>query len=151
MIQILYEKGTTSISIPKINLRSYYTSDYEVNKGFLVNLKSHFTGKDLFFTPGILSPESDNNDRFRSLFIFVTSTTLLPLSAVIKLGTTDYPLGFYDFIVYLNTSTTNLDPTGLALAYSGLANVRGADNAKSVKYSEYTTNDADTESVYITL
>ena len=44
-----------------------------------------------------------------------------------------------------------MDISGLSIIYNGLANVTGnTDDTEPVKYSEYTTNDSDTESVYIT-
>ena len=73
------------------------------------------------------------------------------LNAIIQLGTTDFPLGFYDVILYNNTDNTNIDPTGLTVIWKGLMNLTGFNsNTESVTYKEYTTNDADTESIYLT-
>jgi hypothetical protein len=73
------------------------------------------------------------------------------LEAKIQLGTTDFPLGFYDVTIYNNTDNTNLDTTGLPVIWNGLMNLTGFSSAtQSVTYTEYTTNDADTESIYLT-
>jgi hypothetical protein len=69
---------------------------------------------------------------------------------VIFLGSTDYPLGFYDVVIYQNSSNSNLDPSGLTTIWNGLMNLTNNANASPVDYTEYTTNDSDTESVYIT-
>tara|TARA_R110002012_G_C11209675_1_gene561041 strand:- start:49 stop:507 length:459 start_codon:yes stop_codon:yes gene_type:complete len=151
MIQLLYDGSTLTTNQPRLNLKSYFTSSYDTTDGFLVNLKSQFTGKDLYFAPGLVAgTESMYNNRTITLVFFISNVLSVPASSIIKMGTTDHPLGFYDFSIYLNSSAGNLDPTGLTLIYSSLANVRGADDHQSVDYSEYTTNDSDTESVYIT-
>jgi hypothetical protein len=81
----------------------------------------------------------------------ITGTTEDPTAGVIQVGTTDFPLGFYNITMYENTaSNTNLDPTGLRVIYTGLVNLSGVNGADGITYSEYTTNDSDTESVYIT-
>ena len=72
-------------------------------------------------------------------------------TGIVKFGTTNFPLGFYDVTIYKNTANDNYDPSGLDVVYTGLANVTGnTDATNPVQYSEYTTNDSDTESVYIT-
>ena len=70
---------------------------------------------------------------------------------IIALGTTDYPLGFYDVTIYEQSTGGNLDPTGLTVIYTGLMNLSSTSSTRSVTYTEYTTNDSDTESVYITI
>ena len=66
------------------------------------------------------------------------------------LGNTDFPLGFYDVVIYQNSSNSNLDPSGLTTIWNGLMNLTSNSTTNPVTYTEYTTNDSDTESVYIT-
>ena len=74
-----------------------------------------------------------------------------------NIGTTDSPLGFYDFNLYQNTDGSNNDPTGLNLLYAGTINAvlsptnsDGTTTTPTVEYKEYTNNDADTDSIYLT-
>ena len=72
-------------------------------------------------------------------------------SGVVFLGSTDFPLGFYDVVIYQNNNNTNLDPdNAIKTIYTGLANLSATSAVAPVDYTEYTTNDSDTESVYIT-
>ena len=101
----------------------------------------------------LISVNSANKERYLGLQIRSTrgfGGEHLDLGQI-KFGTTNFPLGFYDVTFYKNTSTSNMDIAGLSVIYNGLANVIGNTDATSpVQYSEYTTNDSDTESVYIT-
>ena len=65
-------------------------------------------------------------------------------------GTKDFPFGFYDITIYQNNNNTNMDiSNAIKVVYRGVLNV--SSDAGTVDYKEYTTNDADTESVYITI
>jgi hypothetical protein len=113
-------------------------------------ITSQLTGKSKAFTGSIVET---NKDRYIKLACVtsITGTTEDPTAGVIQVGTTDFPLGFYNITMYENTaSNTNLDPTGLRVIYTGLVNLSGVNGADGITYSEYTTNDSDTESVYIT-
>jgi len=111
-------------------------------------ITSQFTRKEKTFLPlyaAGLFPRS-------ALFVWTTSySSENLLIGLIKIGNTDYPLGFYDLEIYNNSSDTNLDKSGLTKLFTGLLNFKGVDPKQSVTYSEYTTNDADTESVYVTI
>ena len=87
----------------------------------------------------------------RMVLSIVSSDT--PLTGNIKLGTTDFPYGIYDMKVYQNDPSTpeNLDPdNAIKLLYTGLMNLRAIPGNEAIDYKEYTTNDSETESVYIT-
>jgi len=56
----------------------------------------------------------------------------------------------YDTTIYQNTSDTNYDPTGLTVIWNGLTNIIADSTNPAVEYTDYDTNDTDTESVYIT-
>jgi hypothetical protein len=118
---------------PLVTITSQLTGS---SKTFL-NTLSVFTNKERYIalTAGLLNAAGTEN----------LSVGLL------KLGTTDFPLGFYDVTIYENSSNINVDPSGLKVIYTGLMNVTSKSGTESVTYSEYTTNDSDTESVYITI
>jgi hypothetical protein len=112
----------------------------------LWTITSQFTKKSFTY---IVSTVFTNKERYLEMNT-VTSYGVVPSTNVIVLGTTDYPLGLYDVTIYQNTSSSNVDPTGLNVLYTGLMNLTTNDSKLPVQYSEYTTNDSDTESVYIT-
>mgnify|MGYP003135795328 CR=1 FL=1 len=146
MIQLVRDDADTLIRWAYLDLYDKMTnSDYKV----LMTLTSQLTGKSKTFLPGT---NYANKDRYLYLLILVAATLGAEnlLTGTIFLGSTDFPLGFYDVTIYQNTSNTNLDPTGLTVIYTGLANLAPTSDAEPVEYSEYTTNDSDTESVYIT-
>jgi|TARA_R100000084_G_scaffold88127_1_gene42360 hypothetical protein len=132
-----------------------YIDIYDITKSTVTYkplwvLTSQLTGKEKAFVPVVLQTSYPRVAGF--LWTMVKSQAEENLTAqAIFIGDTDYPYGFYDLEVYQNTSDTNLDKTGLTKLFTGLFNVRGKTGAESVTYSEYTTNDADTESVYVTI
>jgi|TARA_Y100000289_G_C3853040_1_gene114546 hypothetical protein len=132
-----------------------YVNIYDITKSTVTYkplwvLTSQLTGKEKAFVPVVVQTLYPRAAGF--LWAMVKSQAEENLTAQhIFIGDTDYPLGFYDLEIYQNTSDTNLDKTGLTRLYTGLFNVKGGTGAESVTYSEYTTNDADTESVYVTI
>tara|TARA_R100001594_G_scaffold45783_1_gene78685 strand:- start:884 stop:1384 length:501 start_codon:yes stop_codon:yes gene_type:complete len=126
----------------------------------LVTITSQFTGKSKTFITSVDSWEYI--ERYVNLGFYTVREGIVPEdlgAGVVALGTTSFPLGFYDIIVYQNTSNTNLDPTGLPVVWRGLMNLKlrtdlnGSDvndTPVPVKYTQYTNNDADTNSIYIT-
>ena len=144
MIQ-LSRDDVTLVNIQYVAVQDVMTStDY----GLLATLTSQLTGKSKTF----ICNTNYISTRIASILIFVlASSSGENLTAgTIFLGSTDYPLGFYDITFYQNTSASNLDPTGLTIVSTQLANLSPTSDVNSVVYSEYTTNDSDTESVYIT-
>ena len=124
------------------------TSDDEYNP--LIVYKSQFTG----FTKTSLSQAVYWNSKERYVRI---QQTILPQGGTedlstgkVLFGTKDFPFGFYDITIYQNNNSSNMDiSNAIKVVYRGLLNVSSA--AGTVDYKEYTTNDADTESVYITI
>tara|TARA_B100000700_G_C14596986_1_gene647259 strand:+ start:181 stop:633 length:453 start_codon:yes stop_codon:yes gene_type:complete len=146
MIQFLRDDTATTIALDYLNLFDKMTNaDYKV----LVTVTSQLTGKSKTY---LASTNYANKERNLILITLVTASSASEnlQTGTIFLGSTDYPLGFYDVTIYQNTSNTNLDPTGLTVIYTGLMNLAGTSDLKPVTYTEYTTNDSDTESVYIT-
>ena len=122
----------------------------DVNSPLMI-IKSQLTNYSKAIIPSTLIV-ADKMHRYLEMNIVTTrSVSEQAVNGIMRIGDTDFPLGFYDISLYKNTSNTNLDPSGLTLVYTGLAFATGAtSDQEPTKYSEYTTNDSDTESVYIT-
>ncbi len=142
MIQTIQDTGVTVCRF-RLNLYDEMTST-----NLLITFTSQLTGKSKTFLP--LSTVTTNKDRYLEVVYFTTTSDNLSVGQL-HLGTTDFPLGFYDVTIYENSSAVNLDPSGLSVVYTGLMNLSSTSNTRSVTYNEYTTNDSDTESVYITI
>ena len=151
MIQILCPEDSSSAVIGN----DFYLDLYDkIKPGTvykpLVKLTNQVTGYSKIVA---VSGGSTNKERYIYSQIIATRGIIaedLSLGRVF-FGDTNFPLGFYDVVIYKNTSNENMDISGLSIIYNGLANVTGnTDDTAPVKYSEYTTNDSDTESVYIT-
>ena len=140
---------TLNMARATINLRDKLPVDFNTDNGLLIGIRSQFTNKIKYFVP--VASWGISSLRVVQFFIFVSSTYDTLANGIIELGTKDYPLGFYDISIFQNSTTGNLDPSGLSLLYTGLANVKADDAAASPTYTEYTTNDSNTESVYLTL
>ena len=72
----------------------------------------------------------------------------------ILFGTDDFPFGFYNLTIYQNNNDTNLVVANtIKVVYNGLVNLKFSTlgGGSTVDYKAYTTNDTDTESVYITI
>jgi len=112
----------------------------------LVQFKSQLTGKSKYFIPTIF--QITKKDRYCVLYWFNNATEDLD-SGIIYVGNTDFPFGFYDVTIYKNISDTNLDPTITTPVYHTILNLFNSTKSSST-FTQYTTNDTDTNSVYIT-
>tara|TARA_R100001594_G_scaffold2197_3_gene8878 strand:+ start:3098 stop:3661 length:564 start_codon:yes stop_codon:yes gene_type:complete len=132
---------------------------------FLFKLESTETGKIKYYckthAPSYgVGTGVDKHKRWISfLFFYSVSTTLTEDLSESKLivGTDDFPMGFYNFTIYQTETAGELNPdNATATLYEGLLNMTGSDNDsdslnfQDVKYKEYTDNDSDTESIYLT-
>ena len=149
MIQAAVRDGSLGYVNP-INIYDQVSSKSDIAYKPLWVIKSQFTGKEKSFVPTYSAVD------YPRAAIFIWVTVAAPAGEILTLGNvfigdTDYPLGLYDLEVYNNSSDTNLDKSGLTKLFTGLLNVKGLTDRESVTYSEYTTNDADTESVYVTI
>ena len=120
----------------------------------LWTITSQFTKKSKTYLPSQVTTNKDRYIAMNTITTYSAGSESLG-TGIIQLATTDFPLGFYDVKIYENTSNENLDPTGLKVVYNGLMNLVSKDGATGadtppVEYTDYTTNDSDTESVYIT-
>jgi hypothetical protein len=116
----------------------------------LLSFTSNQTKKTKYLVPNTM--DKTNEERYLKLtWINNHLNVEVPSGGLIHLGTTDFPFDFYDVVTYQNTSNTNLDPSGLTTIWNGLMQLTASGTGyESPAYTEYTTNDSDTESVYIT-
>tara|TARA_R100000781_G_C4056714_1_gene119610 strand:+ start:329 stop:781 length:453 start_codon:yes stop_codon:yes gene_type:complete len=117
----------------------------------LISIQSQQTKKFKYFMPSTITTVT-TGDRYSKLTYSTTPTynELGNLLGVIQVGTTDFPFGFYDLVIYKNSSNANLDPANVSVVlYTGLFNL--ISTTAATQYTEYTTNDSDTESVYLTI
>ena len=152
MIQLICpEKGGYSqLTIVELNLRDRLTSDFDTDNGLLIYLTSQQTGALISTTP-IVNWGIDN-ERATRFFLYVNADVSNLFIGIVKMGTAQYPLGFYDVSIFQNSDPTNFNSAGLNLLYNGLANVTASDNASSPKYKEYEqTIVTGAQRVYLTL
>jgi len=127
------------------------------NPHFLLEWKSQLTGKIKRYNPWTVYADvsyKDVSNRYLSVFTKVSLTESDDVAnGLIKVGTTDIPYGFYDFKIYEMSSAADYNPdNAIGTLWTGLMNLSQiGDYKQSVDYTEYTTNDSDTESVYITI
>jgi len=138
-------------NIVRLNIYDKFTSTSLLRPLWV--LKSQFTKKEKYYTSAV---DYTNKERFVEMNTITTTASENIPSGTIKLGNTDFPLGFYDVNIYENVVQGNLDPTGLNLVYTGIMNLicKNATTGKDappVEYTEYTENNTDTETVYLTL
>ena len=114
-----------------------------------------FTSQATGYSFTLIAFSADYTDKERYVSCsFLVGATFSPLFGAINFGNTAAPYGFYDFTVYQNSSNSNLLTTGLNVIYNGLANFSAEQTGNfknpAVEYTDYSVNDSDTESVYIT-
>jgi len=124
---------------------------------FLLEWKSQLTGKIKRFNPYVAYGYISGTKIINRYVYFLNKVSLTAADDVanglIKVGTTDMPYGFYDFKIYEMSSAADYNPdNAIGTLWTGLMNLsQTGDYKQSVDYTEYTTNDTDTESVYITI
>tara|TARA_R100001460_G_scaffold39304_4_gene74091 strand:- start:1011 stop:1460 length:450 start_codon:yes stop_codon:yes gene_type:complete len=90
-------------------------------------------------------------ERYMLLFFYTIASNPNPLIGYLQMGTTEYPYGFYDVTIYDNNISGNLDPANaIKPVWFGVMNLIPETTNPAVKYTDYSVNDSDTESVYIT-
>ena len=154
MIQLSVNSLTTAFSGTTNEVYMRYLN-IETNGMPLMELRSHLTGSS---TTCISNSYGEIASRFSKVIIrtriFEASESDRKNYGFVQVGTEERPMGFYDVIAYQNSSAGNLDPTGLTVLWRGLGNLTakqtGTNKFPAVEYTDYDTNDADTESVYVT-
>jgi len=140
----------------RLNLLDAYEDKDNIIYKPIITFTNQQTGKFINLIP--FTYTYTNKDRYVELTFIINY--LLQNSYTIELGTDDMPFGFYD--VTIRENTTNNLPTDESvllrpIVYTGLMNLSpdtttglGKTPNPAVKYTEYNTNDTDTDSVYIT-
>ena len=143
----------TQKSVPVIeniygNLYDLMTNNDEYNP--LVVYKSQFTGyTKISLATSVFWNSKDRYVSFLQTILAQGGTEDLSTGKVL-FGTKNFPFGFYDVTIYQNNNNTNMDIANtIKVVYNTLLNV--SSFTETVDYKEYTTNDSDTESVYITI
>ena len=148
MIQATQDENLSRTQTINLNLWDsiFFRSVYTINTHIpLVNIISQQTNNNKVFRPFAI--DFTNKDRYVSLtYITNPSNEILSLG-LIEFGNDDYPFGFYNMQIYSSTSDS-MSIIGLNAVYTGLFNI--TNDVLAVNYSQYSTNDTDTKSVYIT-
>tara|TARA_R100000664_G_scaffold26796_1_gene37134 strand:+ start:376 stop:915 length:540 start_codon:yes stop_codon:yes gene_type:complete len=151
MIQLV-RSATASQEYFRLNIYDEFTGTNTYTP--LCTFTSQASGNSVSVsTIGLGAPVFANKERYVLMSVIV-STASVPQFGVMTFGNTDLPYGLYDVVIYENSSDDNLDPTGLNVVWKGLANLSaqqtGDQKNPAVEYTEYSDNDSDNESVYIT-
>ena len=114
-----------------------------------------FTSQATGYSFTLIAFSADYSDKERYVKCnFLLGSTFNATLGFITFGNTAAPYGFYDVTVYQNSSNSNLNTTGLNVIYKGLANLSAEQTGDfknpAVEYTDYNTNDSDTEVVWIT-
>tara|TARA_Y100000593_G_scaffold63984_1_gene118198 strand:+ start:73 stop:552 length:480 start_codon:yes stop_codon:yes gene_type:complete len=136
-----------------VNTYDKYEDKDNIQYKPIITFTSQMTGKSTSIVPTIY--DYSNKDRYVKI-TFTIKTTGTANGGYVDLGNSDFPYGFYDIVIRENT--TNYLPGVIdtrPIVYRGIMNLSSRKDPNSypnpaVEYTEYTTNDSDTESVYIT-
>ena len=124
----------------------------------LIKIVSQQTGNEKVYKVSDLFGNNFNERFYMLVTVFVTagadpSNEDLAIGKVL-LGDDDFPYGFYDMSIYESTETSD---GNLSIAdaihppiYKGIMNVTTNKKFKSTYYTQYVSNDSDTDSTYIT-
>ena len=134
----------------------------------MIKMTSQFTNKTKVIATGILPTYANSStgtelDWKRQLvanFFYTTGGrgTEDLTDGKVHVATDEFPLGFYDITIYENKTSAfdNNLANATATLFNGVLNLKGSEsdtanvNMESVQYVDYTTNDTETQSVYIT-
>ena len=149
-------------STATIGQNTFYFLDFPY---ILFKLESQFTKKvKIFNDEGYNYPCGVNTNDFER-YVRLLWKYNTPEADVVEdltdgrviVGNDEYPLGFYNLTIYSMATSDDLNPNNaLSTVYNGIVNMNPntnpgiSANFQEVQYNDYTNNDADTESVYIT-
>ena len=131
-----------------LQLKRGATNDIYLN---LADVRTNSTGYYYLFaltnemtqaTTHVIAVKVSTNDRYDKLRITESNSEDKP-NGTVKL----FPEGFFNYIVYEQTSSTNLDPTNVAVVGEldrGVAFVSASTFMQESTYTEYTTTDTNT-------
>ena len=164
------DKLTVTPTVSSFNLSGdiYWYLSYPY---FVIKMTSQFTNKSKVIASGTFFPSTNYANEVTGTqldwerqmavgFKYTTggANTENLKNGAVHLATDEFPLGFYDITIYENK--TSYEDNNLANAtatlFNGVLNLKGSEsdivgvNMESVQYVDYTTNDTETQSVYIT-
>lgn len=140
-----------------LNLYDAYINKSNIQYRPIIALTNQQTGNLVNLKPRSDSYVTTYKERYVKMEILIRTSELLN-SGIVNLGTKDRPYGFYDVTIYEYDSNLSIPGQGVIdemnIVYKGLANLTdskfGGSFNPAVEYKEYTDNDSDTDSVYIT-
>jgi hypothetical protein len=104
----------------------------------LIKITSQSTNKSKVFRAGIVDTTNKNRYMRITYQIAKDSSNEALTSGVVFLGSTEYPYGFYDVVIYQNNDATNLDPdNAIKVIYKTVMNLKAVNN-DAITYTEYT-------------
>jgi hypothetical protein len=114
----------------------------------LVSITSQSTNKSKVFRAGAIDTTKKNRYMRITYQISKDSSVEGLTSGVVFLGSTEYPYGFYDVVIYQNNDESNLDPANaVKVIYKTILNLKSVNN-DAITYTEYT--DTISSPTYIT-
>tara|TARA_Y100000592_G_scaffold100048_1_gene178380 strand:+ start:1185 stop:1664 length:480 start_codon:yes stop_codon:yes gene_type:complete len=136
-----------------VNTYDKYENKDNIQYKPIITFTSQMTGKSV----NIVASTYDyaNKDRFVKID-FIIKTQGSEGAGFVDLGNKDFPYGFFDVTIRENTSNSLPGVIDTRpVVFTGLMNLSSRETGEAyanpaVTYTEYTTNDSDTESVYIT-
>ena len=148
MIQATQDETLSRSQTINLNLwdSDWFRSVYTINPHIpLVNIISQQTGNNKVFAPFAI--DLTNKDRYISL-TYITNPSNEDLTlGLLEFGNDDFPFGFYNMQIFARGSDS-MSIIALNAVYTGLFNI--TNDVLAVNYSQYSTNDTDTNSIYIT-
>jgi len=114
----------------------------------LVSITSQSTNKLKVFRAGVF--DTTNKNRYMRITYQISKDSSVEglTSGVVFLGSTEYPYGFYDVVIYQNNDGSNLDPdNAVKVIYRSIMNLKAVNN-DAITYTEYT--DTVSSPTYIT-
>ena len=103
-----------------------------------VKITSQSTNKSKVFRSGIFT--TTDKERYMKITYNIAKdlSNEVLTGGVIFVGSTEYPYGFYDVVIYQNNDDTNLDPANaVKVIYKTVMNLKAVNN-DAITYTEYT-------------
>ena len=148
-----YNSNTSYLNYIYVNIYDKYADKDNIQYDPIITITSQLTGKFVNFLPKASGLDITNKERYVKIEYNIRSEIPAPSAGTIILGDTDFPYGFYDITIRENVNNalpSDENVPSFNLVFTGLYNLTAKSGNEATTYTEYTTNDSDTESVYIT-
>jgi hypothetical protein len=136
-----------------VNIYDKYADKDNIQYDPIITITSQLTGKFVNFLPRAGGWDIANKERYVKIQYNIRSELPSPSAGTITLGDSDFPYGFYDITIRENLNDGLPDDATVLtrnLVFTGLYNLAAKSGNEAITYTEYTTNDSDTDSIYIT-